>query len=147
MSLNALPPKAGVIELLDRVLDKGIVIDAWLRVSLASIDLITVDARVVVSSIETYLAMAHTVSQRAPIARPVVSSPQRPDQLRRHLLHVQEQLERRRFDRHKVRRFEDRVREERRDSHARTVGRQAKGTTGANLQRRGPLAPSRPAGR
>ena len=141
MSLNALPPKAGVIELLDRVLDKGIVIDAWLRVSLASIDLITVDARVVVSSIETYLATGRTVSQSAPIARPFVSSPQRPDQLRRHLLHVQEQLERRRFDRHKVRRFEDRVREERRDSHARTIGRHTKRATAANRDGREPLAP------
>jgi ketosteroid isomerase-like protein len=43
------------VEVLDRVLDKGIVIDAWLRVSLAGIDLIRVDARVVVASIETYL--------------------------------------------------------------------------------------------
>jgi ketosteroid isomerase-like protein len=42
-------------EVFDRVLDKGIVIDAWLRVSLAGIDLLQVDARVVVASIETYL--------------------------------------------------------------------------------------------
>ena len=43
------------VEVLDRVLDKGIVIDAWLRVALAGIDLLHVDARVVVASIETYL--------------------------------------------------------------------------------------------
>ena len=44
-----------LIEVLDRVLDKGIVIDAWVRVSLVGIDLITVEARVVVASIDTYL--------------------------------------------------------------------------------------------
>ena len=44
-----------LIDVLDRVLDKGIVIDAWVRVSLVGIDLITVEARVVVASIDTYL--------------------------------------------------------------------------------------------
>jgi hypothetical protein len=44
-----------VIDVLDRVLDKGIVIDAWFGVSLVGIDLITVEARVVVASIETHL--------------------------------------------------------------------------------------------
>jgi hypothetical protein len=43
------------IDVLDRVLDKGIVVDAWARVSLVGIDLITVDERVVVASIDTYL--------------------------------------------------------------------------------------------
>lgn len=43
-----------LIDVLDRVLDKGIVIDAWVRVSLG-IDLLTVDARVVVSCIDTYM--------------------------------------------------------------------------------------------
>jgi gas vesicle structural protein len=38
-----------LIDVLDRVLDKGIVIDAWVRVSLVGIDLITVEARVVVA--------------------------------------------------------------------------------------------------
>ena len=42
-----------LIDVLDRVLDKGIVIDAWVRVSLVGIDLITVEARVVVASIDT----------------------------------------------------------------------------------------------
>ena len=44
-----------LIDVLDRYLDKGIVIDAWVRVSLVGIDLITVEARVVVASIDTYL--------------------------------------------------------------------------------------------
>jgi hypothetical protein len=43
-----------VIDVLDRVLDKGIVMDAWLRVSVLGIDLVTVEARVVVASIETF---------------------------------------------------------------------------------------------
>jgi len=42
------------VEVLDRVLDKGIVIDARLRVALAGIDLVGIDARVVVASLETY---------------------------------------------------------------------------------------------
>ena len=43
-----------IVDLLDRILDKGIVIDAWMRISLVGIDLIAVDARVVVASIDTY---------------------------------------------------------------------------------------------
>lgn len=52
-----------LIDVLDRVLDKGIVIDAWVRVSLVGIDLITVEARVVVASIDTYLKYSEAVSQ------------------------------------------------------------------------------------
>lgn len=52
-----------LIDVLDRVLDKGIVIDAWLRVSLVGIDLITVEARVVVASIDTYLKYSEAVGQ------------------------------------------------------------------------------------
>jgi hypothetical protein len=43
------------IDVLDRVLDKGIVIDAWVRMSLAGIDLMSMEARVVVASIDTYV--------------------------------------------------------------------------------------------
>jgi gas vesicle structural protein len=59
-----------LIDVLDRVLDKGIVIDAWLRVSLVGIDLITVEARVVVASIDTYLRYAEALGITAPVARP-----------------------------------------------------------------------------
>jgi hypothetical protein len=52
------------------VLDKGIVIDAWVRVSLVGIDLITVEARVVVASIDTYLKYSEAVGQVAPVSRP-----------------------------------------------------------------------------
>ena len=52
-----------IIDVLDRVLDKGIVIDAWVRVSL-------VEARVVVASIDTYLKYSEAVGQVFPVARP-----------------------------------------------------------------------------
>jgi hypothetical protein len=60
-----------IIDVLDRVLDKGIVIDAWVRVSLVGIDLITVEARVVVASIETYLKYSEAVGQMFPVAKPL----------------------------------------------------------------------------
>ncbi len=64
-----------VIDVLDRVLDKGIVIDAWVRVSLVGIDLISVEARVVVASIATYLQYSSriedTSTSRVPSAVPV----------------------------------------------------------------------------
>jgi gas vesicle structural protein len=60
-----------LIDVLDRVLDKGIVIDAWVRVSLVGIDLITVEARVVVASIDTYLKYSEAVGTMPPIARPI----------------------------------------------------------------------------
>jgi hypothetical protein len=59
-----------LIDVLDRVLDKGIVVDAWVRVSLVGIDLITVEARVVVASIDTYLKYSEAVGQVAPAAKP-----------------------------------------------------------------------------
>ena len=59
-----------LIDVLDRVLDKGIVIDAWVRVSLVGIDLITVEARVVVASIDTYIKFSEAVGQTALSARP-----------------------------------------------------------------------------
>jgi hypothetical protein len=60
-----------LIDVLDRVLDKGIVIDAWVRVSLVGIDLITVEARVVVASIDTYLKYSEAVAQVAPVSKPI----------------------------------------------------------------------------
>jgi hypothetical protein len=63
---------ASLIDVLDRVLDKGIVIDAWVRVSLVGIDLITVEARVVVASIETYLKYSEAVGQITPVSKPAI---------------------------------------------------------------------------
>ena len=64
-----------LIDVLDRVLDKGIVIDAWVRVSLVGIDLITVEARVVVASIDTYLKYAEAVGQVSTASRPAFETP------------------------------------------------------------------------
>ena len=62
---------SSLIDVLDRVLDKGIVIDAWVRVSLVGIDLITVEARVVVASIDTYLKYSETIGTVTPVAKPI----------------------------------------------------------------------------
>lgn len=64
-----------LIDVLDRVLDKGIVIDAWVRISLVGIDLITVEARIVVASIDTYLKYAEAIGITAPVSRPAVAAP------------------------------------------------------------------------
>ena len=63
-----------LIDVLDRVLDKGIVIDAWVRVSLVGIDLITVEARVVVASIDTYLKYSEAVGQVTPVSKSAVEA-------------------------------------------------------------------------
>ena len=63
-----------LIDVLDRVLDKGIVIDAWVRVSLVGIDLITVEARVVVASIDTYLKYSEAVGAAATASRPAIET-------------------------------------------------------------------------
>jgi len=63
-----------LVDVLDRVLDKGIVIDAWVRVSLVGIDLITEEARVVVASIDTYLKYAEAVGQVSTASRPALET-------------------------------------------------------------------------
>ena len=65
-----------LIDVLDRVLDKGIVIDAWVRVSLVGIDLITVEARVVVASIDTYLKYSEAVGAATTASRPAMETKQ-----------------------------------------------------------------------
>jgi hypothetical protein len=58
MSIERTSGSSSLVDVLDRVLDKGIVIDAWIRVSLVGIDIITLEARVVVASIATHLQFA-----------------------------------------------------------------------------------------
>ncbi len=58
MSLERRPNGTSTIDVFERVLDKGIVIDAWVLVSVIGIDLIGIQARVTVASIETYLQYA-----------------------------------------------------------------------------------------
>jgi hypothetical protein len=63
-SIERASATSNVVEVLDRVLDKGIVIDAWVRVSLVGIELVTVEARVVVASIATYLCYADVLAPK-----------------------------------------------------------------------------------
>jgi hypothetical protein len=58
MPVERAPGGSSLIDVLDRILDKGIIIDAWVRISLVGIDLVTVEARVVVASLDTYLRYA-----------------------------------------------------------------------------------------
>ena len=74
MAVERAPGGASLIDVLDRVLDKGIVVDAWVRISLVGIDLITVEARVVVASIDTYLKYAEAVGLAQMGARPSLPS-------------------------------------------------------------------------
>jgi hypothetical protein len=66
MAVERVPGGTSLIDVLDRVVDKGIVIDAWARLSLVGIDLITIEARVVVASIDTYLRNSEAVGQVTP---------------------------------------------------------------------------------
>ncbi|QLG60694.1 gas vesicle protein GvpA [Halorarum salinum] len=52
------PDTSSLADVLDRVLDKGIVIDIWARVSVVGIEILTVEARVVVASVDTFLQYA-----------------------------------------------------------------------------------------
>ena len=53
----------GLYEVIDVILDKGLVIDVFLRVSLVGIELLTVDARIVIASVDTYLRFAEAVNR------------------------------------------------------------------------------------
>jgi len=54
-----------LVEVIDRILDKGIVIDAWVRISLVGIEILAIEARVVVASVETYLKYAEAIGLTA----------------------------------------------------------------------------------
>src|SRR3954452_24294533 len=57
------PRPSGLADVLEVILDKGIVIDAYVRVSLVGIELLTVDARIVVASVDTSLRFAEAVNR------------------------------------------------------------------------------------
>ncbi len=61
---------SSLAEVVDRILDKGIVIDAWVRVSLVGIELLSIEARVVIASVETYLRYAEAIGLTATAAAP-----------------------------------------------------------------------------
>jgi len=61
---------SSLAEVVDRILDKGIVIDVWAKVSLVGIELISIEARVVIASVETYSKYAEAIGLTATAAAP-----------------------------------------------------------------------------
>jgi gas vesicle structural protein len=57
------PGGGGLAEVIDIILDKGLVIDAYVRVSLIGIEILTIDARIVIASVDTYLRFAEAVNR------------------------------------------------------------------------------------
>jgi len=57
------PQASGLADVIDTILDKGLVLDAYVRVSLVGIELVTIDARVVIASVDTYLRFAEAVNR------------------------------------------------------------------------------------
>src|SRR5256885_6966435 len=57
------PNPSGLAEVIDLILDKGLVIDLYVRVSLVGIEVLTIDARIVVASVDTYLRFAEAVNR------------------------------------------------------------------------------------
>ena len=56
-------PQGGLAEVLDLILDKGLVIDAFVKISVVGIELVTIDARIVVASVDTYLRFAEATNR------------------------------------------------------------------------------------
>ena len=69
------PDYSGLAEVLDRILDKGMVIDVWARVSLVGIEILTVEARVVIACVDTFLHYAEEITkiEQASIAVPATA--------------------------------------------------------------------------
>src|SRR5882757_9825421 len=57
------PSSSGLADVIDTILDKGLVIDAYARLSLVGIEIVSIDARVVVASVDTYLRFAQAVNR------------------------------------------------------------------------------------
>jgi gas vesicle structural protein len=70
MAVEKVNSSSSLAEVVDRILDKGIVIDAWVRVSLVGIELLSIEARVVIASVETYLKYAEAVGLTTSAAVP-----------------------------------------------------------------------------
>ena len=68
MAVTTSMASSGLAEVLDRILDKGLVVDAWVKVSVLGLELLTVEARVVVAGVETYLKYAEAIGLTATAA-------------------------------------------------------------------------------
>ena len=69
------PDSSGLAEVLDRILDKGLVVDAWVRVNLVGIEILTIEARIVVACVDTFLHYAEEITkiEQASIAVPATA--------------------------------------------------------------------------
>ena len=61
--LQRAPSPSGLADVVDLILDKGLVIDAYVRVAVIGIEIITIDARIVIASVDTYLRFAEAVNR------------------------------------------------------------------------------------
>src|SRR4051794_28938506 len=61
--LQRAPTASGLADVVELILDKGLVIDAYVRVSVIGIELVTIDARIVIASVDTYLRFAEAVNR------------------------------------------------------------------------------------
>ncbi len=73
MAVERVSGSSSLIDVLDRILDKGIVLDAWVRISRMGVDLTTMEDRVVVASIDTWLKHAESPGSDDVAARPAQS--------------------------------------------------------------------------
>ena len=70
MAVEKVNSSSSLAEVVDRILDKGVVIDAWVRVSLVGIELLSIEARIVIASVETYIKYAESVGLTTLAAAP-----------------------------------------------------------------------------
>jgi gas vesicle structural protein len=68
MAVEKSMASSSLAEVIDRILDKGLVVDAWVRVSLVGIELLAIEARAVVAGVDTYLRYAEAVGLTAAAA-------------------------------------------------------------------------------
>lgn len=61
MAVEKAIASSSLVEVVDRILDKGVVVDAWVRISLVGIELLAIEARIVVAGVETFLKYAEAV--------------------------------------------------------------------------------------
>ncbi len=67
MAVQTSMSSSGLAEVLDRILDKGLVLDLWVRVSLLGLEILAIEARVVLAGVETYLKYAEAIGLTAPL--------------------------------------------------------------------------------
>ena len=68
MAVEKAIASSSLAEVVDRILDKGVVVDAWVRISLVGIEILAIEARVVVAGVDTYLKYAEAVGLTAAAA-------------------------------------------------------------------------------